>query len=127
MHQHRVAVAHHQLLLLAIGLPEDGKVGEYHDGARDPERDGARDDGVVLVYHEGALLGVIYDVLLVRFGCIPADKDGQEREQRRRNPGVQQHDADHAFRHANRILERLNNRIVSAKSKNIEGEKPRYW
>jgi len=115
VHQHRVAVAHHQLLLLAVGLAEDGQVGEYHDGAGDPERNGARDDGVVLVHHEGALIRVLQDEELVRRGGVPADEDGQEREQCRRYPRVQQHNADHAFRHANRILQRLNNRIVSGR------------
>lgn len=113
VHQHGVSVAHHQLLLLAIGLPKDGKVREYHNRAGDPERNRARDDGVVLVDHEHALLRVLDDEHLVLLGGVPADEDGQEREQGRRDPGVQQHNADHAFRHANRILERLNNRIVS--------------
>lgn len=52
MHEHCVPVSHGQLLLLAIGLPEDGVVREYHDGAGDPEGDGTGDDHVHFVDHE---------------------------------------------------------------------------
>lgn len=52
---------------------------------------------------------------LVLVSRVPAYENGQKREQSRRYPCVQQHNANDAFCHANRILERLHNRIVSAK------------
>jgi len=88
VHQHGIAVPHHQLLLLPIGFPEDGQVGEYHNGAGYPERYGARDDGVVLVHHERALRRILDDELLVLRRGVPADEDGQEGEQCRRYPCV---------------------------------------
>lgn len=115
MHEHRIAMAHHQLLLLPVGLTENGQISENHYGAGYPERNRARYDGIVSVHHKRALLGMLLHEYLVLVCRVPADEDGQEREQRRRYPCVQQHNANHAFCHANRILERLHNGIVSAK------------
>lgn len=115
MHQHGISMAHHQLLLLSIGLAENCQIGENHDGAGYPERYRARYDGVVLVHHKRAHLRILPDVNLMLPSGIPAHEDGQKREKRRRYPDVNQHNANHTFSHTNRILEWLNNRIVSAK------------
>lgn len=106
-------MSHHQLLLLSIGLTKDGQIGEYHNGAGYPERNWARYDGIVFVNHKCALLRMLHNEQRVLLRCVPANENGQEREQRRRYPCIKQHNADYTFRHANRILERLNNGIIS--------------
>lgn len=104
MHQHGIAMAHHHLLLLSVRLAENGQIGEYHDGAGYPEGYRARDDGIVLVHLEVALIGMLQDVLLVLIGRIPAHENGQKREESWRYPDVNQHNANHTFCHTNRIL-----------------------
>lgn len=88
MHQHGIAMTHHQLLLLTIGLTKDSQVSEYHDGAGYPERYWARYYGIVFIHHKCALLGMFVDEQPVLLRRVPANKNGQEREQCRRYPCV---------------------------------------
>lgn len=58
VHEHCIAVSHGQLLLLPIGLPENGVVREYHDRARNPERNRTGDDHVDFVNYENATVRI---------------------------------------------------------------------
>lgn len=93
VHEHGVAGARVQRLLLPVGLLKDGQVREDHDGARDPERDRTGDDGVRLVHLELALVRVL--VLEVVAGGVPAHEDGHVRDRDGAEPCRRQHHIRH--------------------------------
>lgn len=72
VHEHGIAVTNGQLLLLSIGLPENGQVREYHDGARNPERNGTGDDHVNLVNYKLASVRIGHSLHPMFRGCVPA-------------------------------------------------------
>lgn len=113
VHQHRVALTRHHLLLLAIGLPEYRQVCENHNGAWNPEGNRTRYNTVRLVDNEFAAIGMSFHEVHVLLGRVPTDEYGQKGEQCRRDPRIYQHNGHHAFGHIYRILERFHNRIVS--------------
>lgn len=125
MHQHRVTLPRHHLLLLAVGLPEYRQVRKNHDRARNPKGDRAGDDAVWLIDDELTAIGMSFHVVLVLFGRVPTNEYGQEGEQSRRDPRVYQHDGHNAFRHIDWILERLYNSIISADNKLKNRDKSR--
>jgi hypothetical protein len=84
-----------------------------HDHARNPERDGARDDGVDLVHDKAALVRVLLEIVEILLGRVPAEEDWRERDERRQDPHVGQHQEDRAFVQQQRILERTTNGEVS--------------
>lgn len=88
MHQHGITMSHHQLLLLTICLTKYGQIGEYHNGAGYPKWYWTRYDGIVFINNKCALLGMLCNETHVLLRCIPANKDGQEREQCRRYPCI---------------------------------------
>lgn len=113
VHEHRGSLAQSQLLLLSIGLAEDGVVCEQHDRARYPERDGARDNRIDAVHLELAAVRILQNVLAMRVRRIPTSKDGNERQQCRRYPGVEYHDGDHFLRYGHGVFKRLYDCVVS--------------
>lgn len=88
MHQHGITMSHHQLLLLTIGLTKYGQIGEYHNGAGYPKWYWTRYDGIVFINDKCALFRMLCNETHMLLRCIPANKDGQEREQRWRYPCI---------------------------------------
>lgn len=86
VHKHSVAVAQCQLLLLAVGLPEDGQVREDHDGAGDPEGDGTGDDHVHLVNYELASVRIGHRLHPMLGRRVPPVEDWHKGQEGRRCP-----------------------------------------
>lgn len=85
VHEHCIAVPHGQLLLLATGLPENGVVREYHDRARNPERNRTGDDHVDFVNYELARVRIRHGrdpVLVRRIPSCGRRADNQQLEMR---------------------------------------------
>jgi hypothetical protein len=85
--------------------------GDHHH-SRDPEADGAADQGVVLVDDELAHVGVLLPEDDVVVGGVPAQENGREADQRRQQPHVGQHEGDRLVRHGDGVLQRSDYGVV---------------
>ena len=86
-----------------------------HDQDRQPERDAGRHDGVGRVDDKLALLWVLVLVEQVLVGRVPAEKDGEEGDAGRRQPGQEDHHNRRSHRDCGVVHQRLGNRVISKK------------
>jgi len=111
--QHRVAHATVHLLLLFVRFLENPVIRDSHDGARYPEGEAGRDQGVDLVDFELAELRMLVPVHAVLLGGVQTVEDRHEGDEGRRQPASEQHEPHHPLRHVGGILERLDDRVVT--------------
>lgn len=95
-------------------IPVDATVHGDHDEARYPEAHRTGDQRVRFVRLEQAIVGAAPLQLQIFGGRVPAEHDGRERDERRQQPNVGQHEQHGAIGHVQRILERPHDGVVPA-------------
>jgi len=111
--QHRIAHAAVHLLFLLVRLLEDPVIRDGHDGARYPEGEAGRDQGVDLVDFELAELRMLVPMHAVLLGGVQAVEDRDKGNESWWQPAGEQHEPHHPLRDVGRILERLDDRVVT--------------
>lgn len=115
MHQHGVSLSHCQLLFLAICLAKYCQIGEYHDGAWNPEWYWARYYRIHSIHLEFTYVRMRFYVFFVLVGCVPSGEYRNKWKQCRRYPCVQNHNCNNFLRYGHGIFQWFHNRIVSGK------------
>jgi len=94
---------------------KDAPVHHQHHDAGYPEAHRAGDEGVGLVDHKRALVGVQGHLPQMLLRGVPAQEDGREGYEGGQDPYVGEHEADRFVCHIQWILQRTHDGVVSVK------------
>lgn len=83
-----------------------------HNDTRYPEADRTTDNGVIIVNDEFAFVRMRQSMRFMLLRRVPTEENRREADQRRKDPNVRQHKADHSVRHGDRVFERSHYRVV---------------
>lgn len=84
-----------------------------HDDARNPKGHRGRNNRIIVIHHENTRTGVIPPELLVSVRGVPPEEDGRERNKRRHEPHIHDHERDRASRHGDGVLEWTHDGVVA--------------